>query len=112
MQSIVPAFRSFSARVLAISALLLAIVTMCRPFDSHAEETHVLKKIALQEGTANFTPVKKNDDGSFSVAITACFLGRCPIEGDVCCHGVHPMAGNVYWCCRGGQQCVAFNGCR
>jgi hypothetical protein len=96
----------------ATFAALFAFLVICSPQSSHADGASLLQKISLsKDSSTTFSPIKRNPDGSFSVAVTLCFLGRCPNEGDVCCHAVHPMAGNVYWCCRSGQQCVAFNSC-
>jgi hypothetical protein len=108
--------KQMSAKFISTIALLLfAFLSACLPRSSHAADASLLlRKISLsKDRPSTFTSVKRNSDGSFSVAqITACFLGRCPNAGDICCHGVHSVAGNVYWCCHSGQRCGGYNACQ
>ncbi|UVO37633.1 hypothetical protein KUL72_04375 [Bradyrhizobium arachidis] len=99
------------AKLVAAIATLSLLLLMFQSLHSYAAESFLERKGG--DSPMAYTPIKRNSDGTFSVAqVTSCFLGRCPIAGDVCCHAYHQTVGNVYWCCRRGQQCVGYNGCQ
>jgi hypothetical protein len=98
-----------AVRALILGMTLIAISLIYMSGNCLAEDA-LLKQVSSTEGGSFSTPIKRNGAGSFSVAVTLCYLGRCPMEGDVCCHTV--VSGfNNWFCCRRGQRCGYPGGC-